>query len=338
MQRTNLLLLAFAAAFLGAGPAPVQAAGGGVTAQRASAQTRLAAMRRPLPGEFDVLLVVLDDLGTDKLGIYAVDPGEPVPCASPIVGAIPTPTLDGLRSDGVLFTRCYANPTCSPTRAAILTGSYGLRTGMGHAVDPSDEPGYSLPAAEITLPELIRDANPAVYRRAAFGKWHLTDYEASDCHPAERGSERFEGHKGNNTSHYAWRKVTATALGSACGTASSAEFPAVPGLAPSTDSWDASVTRADAVAWVAGLSPTERFFAYVAFRPRTRRSRCRPTPRFRGGRRRASRSWATKPATSRARTSPTTRSSSTTRTSRPWTTSWARCSTGSRRPCRPRRS
>ncbi len=225
-------------------------------------------VRLPQPGEFNVLLVVLDDLGTDKLGIYAADTGAPAQCTSPIVAGIPTPTLDGLRADGILFTRCYSNPTCSPTRAALLTGRYGMRTGMGHAVNPSDDPGYTLPLTEITVAEMIRDENSHPYRRGAFGKWHLTDYESDDCHPAESGFERFEGHKANNGSHYDWKKLTAVATAAGtCSSTSWANVPAVPGATPSTAAWDASVTRADALTWINGLGSSERFFAYVCFSP-----------------------------------------------------------------------
>lgn len=262
------LLLATCVLGFAAEARPSAAGGQVVDATRVGAHARGTPRRLPQPGEFNVLLVVLDDLGTDKLGMYAADGGPPAICTSPQIAAIPTPNLDALRADGVLFTRCYANPTCSPTRAAILTGRYGLRTGMGHSVHPTDDPGYTLPTSETTLPELIRDVNQVAYRRGAFGKWHVADYEAGDCHPAECGFERFDGAKGNVTSHYDWTKVTATggtALG--CGSSSSVAVPAVPGVAPSTDSWDASTNRADALAWIHGLASGERFFAYVCFNP-----------------------------------------------------------------------
>ncbi|MBL8863261.1 MAG: sulfatase-like hydrolase/transferase [Planctomycetes bacterium] len=264
--RLSLTLLAASA--LGAASAAVAPTPGFVhDATRVGARARLAPLRLPAPGEFNVLLVVLDDLGTDKLALYATDPGAPAPCTSPLVGGIPTPNLDALRASGVLFTRCYANPTCSPTRAAILTGRYGLRTGMGTAIITSDDPGYTLPTGEATVAELLRDVSAHPYRRGAFGKWHLADEEASDCHVIECGFERFVGHRGNNVSHYAWTKRSATASGAACGLTSSSPVPAVPGAAPSADSWDASVTRAEAVAWIAGLPAGERFFALVSFGP-----------------------------------------------------------------------
>ncbi len=234
----------------------------------AGAHTRAGRLRLPMPGEFNVLMIVLDDLGTDKLRMYGVDAGLPAHCLSPQINGIPTPNLDQLRADGVMFSRCYSNPTCSPTRAAFMTGRYGLRTGMGHAVNPSDSPGYELPTGETCLPELVRDVNSFSYRRAAFGKWHLTDYDINDCHPAASGFERFEGIMGNPTSHYDWRKVTSVGGGIAgCTSTSSADVPGVEDLTPSTDFWDASVTRDDAVTWIGGLAGSDRFFAYVCFSP-----------------------------------------------------------------------
>ncbi len=224
--------------------------------------------RLPQPGDFNVIVVVLDDLGTDKLAIYGADVGPPVHCASAQVSWIPTPTLDQLRAEGILFTRCYSNPTCSPTRGTIMTGRYAMRTGMGYAIYPSDNPGYELPASETLLPELVRDANPHPYRRAAFGKWHLTDYDSGDCNPADNGFELFEGIHGNPVSHYDWRKVTSvggTAAG--CTSTISEDVRDPDGSPPSIAAWDAAVTRTDAAAWIHGLDASERFFAYVCFSP-----------------------------------------------------------------------
>lgn len=239
-----------------------------VSQQSVPLASRATHVRQPQPGEFNVLLVVLDDMGTDKLGMYGVDAGPPVHCGSPQISAIPTPNLDALRADGVLFTRCYSNPTCSPTRSALLTGRYGMRTGMGQQVNVTDSPGYTLPGSEMTVAEIIRDLNPFAYRRGAFGKWHVADYTTGACHPADSGFERFDGSRGNVTNHFEWEKVTSlggTVAG--CALSSAADVPAFPGFAPSTDSWDASVTRADTVAWINGLGDSERFFAYVNFQP-----------------------------------------------------------------------
>lgn len=265
--RTSISTSAVLALVLAASPhveasQSVASATSSAAAAAAASATRL---RLPLHGEFNVLVIVLDDLGTDQLAMYANDAGLPSYCASTQLGSVPTPNLDALRDDGVLFTRCYANPTCSPTRAALLTGRYGKRTGIGHAINPGDSPAYALPGAEIALPELLRDANTGGYARGAFGKWHLADYTLDDCHPADTGFETFEGHTGNVDAHFDWRKVSAiggTIAG--CTSSSSQPVPLVAGSTPTEQNWSAGVTRIDAESWIVarGTSP---WFAYVAF-------------------------------------------------------------------------
>ncbi len=248
--------------------APALAAQSIHEAVRVANRARLSAARLPEPGEYNVLLVVLDDLGTDKLKVYAEDAGPPGFCSSAQLDSVPTPGLDALAAEGLLFTRAYVNPTCSPTRAALLTGRYGRRTGIGHAINPGEDPGYALPAGEVCLAELIRDLNATAYRRAAFGKWHLTSYEGDECHPANAGFERFEGLMANPESHFEWEKVTSLG-GSLAGCTSTLtqDIPPVPGATPSEDNWNAGVARADAAAWINSLADTERFFAYVCFSP-----------------------------------------------------------------------
>ncbi|GAB5558979.1 MAG: sulfatase-like hydrolase/transferase [Synoicihabitans sp.] len=83
-----------------------------------------------------------------------------------------TPHIDRLAEEGIKFTHCYsAAGTCSPSRAAILTGRTPFRTGVYRWVPAGH---YShLRASEITLPELLREHG---YQTAHFGKWHLSNF------------------------------------------------------------------------------------------------------------------------------------------------------------------
>ena len=81
----------------------------------------------PCAAQDNVLLVIADDLGTDWLGLYGQSPDPPS-----------TPNLDALAAGGIVFTNAWANPLCSPTRAALFTGRYGFRTGVG--ANPHDGP------------------------------------------------------------------------------------------------------------------------------------------------------------------------------------------------------
>jgi len=68
----------------------------------------------------NILLIIADDYGADFSSVYTA--GNHIP---------PTPTIQGLSDNGVKFERAWAQPSCAPTRATILTGRYGFRTGVG---------------------------------------------------------------------------------------------------------------------------------------------------------------------------------------------------------------
>lgn len=112
-----------------------------------------AAAEAPRP---NVILIVADDLGYGDLGAYGA-------------ADLATPSIDRLAQEGLRFTDFYAvASTCSPSRAALMTGRYPPRSGV-NAVLFHDTP-EGLPDREITIAELLRDAG---YRTAMIGKWHL---------------------------------------------------------------------------------------------------------------------------------------------------------------------
>ncbi|MEE8595159.1 MAG: sulfatase-like hydrolase/transferase, partial [Gemmatimonadota bacterium] len=84
-------------------------------------------------GRPNILIIVADDLGYTDLGVYG--------------GEIGTPNLDALAGSGVLFTHFYSSPTCSPTRAMLLTGTDHHLAGLGtmagdHTPNQQGQPGY----------------------------------------------------------------------------------------------------------------------------------------------------------------------------------------------------
>ena len=142
----------------------------------------------------NILLVVGDDIGVDRVGAYREhrNPGR-------------TPTLDWIASHGVMFRNAWSNPLCSPARAALMTGRYSYRTGVGmNLTSFSDETGLSLD--ETTLPEIL----PA-YSTAALGKWHLG---SGHLHPNQSGFSHFAGSLRNldrigiGNEYYKWTKLT----------------------------------------------------------------------------------------------------------------------------------
>lgn len=142
----------------------------------------------------NVLIVIADDVGSDSL--FNTHPSASV---------APTPNLTALAGRGVLFRNAYANPTCSPSRAAMFTGRYGFRTGVTSVLEtPGAQGVYS---NEFTLPEALA----ATHRCAAFGKWHLGG--TATAPNGIGGWSSFSGSLGGGlgmttNSFYAWTKVS----------------------------------------------------------------------------------------------------------------------------------
>lgn len=111
----------------------------------------------------NVILVMTDDQGYGDLGAHENQ-------------YLKTPAIDKLYRESLRLTDFHVDPTCSPTRAALMTGRYSCRTGVWHTIM-----GRSIPRAdEVTIADLMAKAG---YRTAIFGKWHLGDawpYRAMD--------------------------------------------------------------------------------------------------------------------------------------------------------------
>jgi arylsulfatase A-like enzyme len=150
------------------------AAASGADAPGAPA-SRAAASRSSAPRP-NVLLVIADDLGVDRVACYREhpDPGR-------------TPVIDALAARGVLFRNVWSSPVCSATRATLLTGRYGFRTGIGWNL-PNEMDAYELPLGEVTLPEVLAPA----YASIALGKWHLSRGQRAR-HPRLQGFQHFRG-------------------------------------------------------------------------------------------------------------------------------------------------
>ncbi len=129
-----------------------------------------------------VLFVSMDDVGTDQLTSY--EPNA-LPC---------TPTLDALAASGVRFTRAYAQPVCSSTRASWITGRMAHRTGTMTAITrqiPRTAAGLSL--SEYGIAEHLRSFGWDTW---AVGKWHLNGDRQVDAHPNALGFTHYRGDLG----------------------------------------------------------------------------------------------------------------------------------------------
>lgn len=141
----------------------------------APAASLCAADSAAAPSKPNFIVILADDLGYGDLGCY----GHP---------SISTPNLDRMAREGVRFTDFYsAAEVCTPSRAALLTGRYPIRSGMCHnqfRVLRNISMGH-LPEAEITLAELLKGQG---YATGYIGKWHLGVWANNPAgHPFRHG-------------------------------------------------------------------------------------------------------------------------------------------------------
>lgn len=120
----------------------------------------LAARAKP-----NIVLVITDDQGFPPLGRH----GHPW---------LKTPNLDTLHDRSARFTRFLVNPTCSPTRAALMTGRHAFKNGVTHTILERDR----MTLKATILPQVLKSAG---YSTGIFGKWHLGDEDPYQ--PGRRG-------------------------------------------------------------------------------------------------------------------------------------------------------
>ena len=105
--------------------------------------SRATAAERP-----NILIIFTDDQGYADLACYGNQQNK-------------TPRLDQLAKEGTRFTSFYAQTVCGPSRSALLTGRYPIRS-----------QGWGMPASEITFAELMRESG---YETACIGKWDVSN-------------------------------------------------------------------------------------------------------------------------------------------------------------------
>ncbi|MEM6320769.1 MAG: sulfatase-like hydrolase/transferase [Bacteroidota bacterium] len=141
------------------------------------------------PTQPNILLIVADDLGVDATNGYQNSAMLPN-----------TPHLDSLRTAGLTFLNAWATPKCTPTRATIMSGKYGIKTGVQRS------PG-NLDASHTSIFSALATQTSNAYADAVIGKWHISqpvDYN----HPSELGIDYYSGSfQAQVADYYNWEKV-----------------------------------------------------------------------------------------------------------------------------------
>jgi arylsulfatase len=130
--------------------------------------TSVAVQQKP-PTKPNIILILSDDFGYGDSGVYGGGPNR----------GMPTPNIDRLASEGMTFFTFYAQPSCTPGRAAVQTGRIPNRSGMT-TVTFQGQPG-GLPKGEWTLASVLKQGG---YQTFFTGKWHLgeSDYALPIAH------------------------------------------------------------------------------------------------------------------------------------------------------------
>jgi arylsulfatase A-like enzyme len=142
---------------------------------------KLAALEKKFGKKPNIIFILADDIGYTELGSYGG--GK--------VRGFSTPNLDRMADEGMRLTSFYSEPSCTPTRAALMTGRHPVRIGMLGVLFPGTA-GMGLVDEEVTVAELLSKAG---YHTGMFGKWHLGDDPGMT--PIEQGFDEAVWSEGN---------------------------------------------------------------------------------------------------------------------------------------------
>ena len=134
----------------------------------------------------NIVLIFMDNFGYGELGVYG----------GGITRGAPTPRIDTLAEEGIRLTNFNVEAQCTPSRSALMTGRYAIRSGNGSV--PITTGMYGLTQWEITMAEMLSDAG---YATGMFGKWHLGHTKGR--FPTDQGFDEWYGIP-NSTDESLW--------------------------------------------------------------------------------------------------------------------------------------
>lgn len=147
--------------------------------QQATAERKLTALRERTGKRPNIVILVVDDLGYGDIGVYG---------GGVAVGAA-TPNIDRLAREGLRLTSTYSQPTCTPTRSALITGRLPVRTGLYRPILAGDKLTANPWEGEVTTGRVLSEAG---YTTVMVGKWHVGEPEG--MRPQDIGFDEFYGY------------------------------------------------------------------------------------------------------------------------------------------------
>jgi arylsulfatase len=155
--------------------------------QQDEARKKLADLEKKTGKKPNILIFLLDDVGWADFGFNG----------GGISVGNPTPDVDRIASEGLILTSAYSQPTCSPTRATIMTGQYPVHHGI------QSPPMYGQPGGLAGLVTLSKLMSGQGYVTQAIGKWHMGENEGSQ--PQNVGFDDFRGFLSVSDMYTEWR-------------------------------------------------------------------------------------------------------------------------------------
>jgi arylsulfatase len=137
------------------------------TSENRQIDQKLAELERRFGKKPNIIYILADDVGWGEMGWQGGGKHR----------GTPTPTLDRMAQEGMRFFHAYAEPSCTPSRIAIMTGRHPVRTGLLSVLWPGQTEGLS--PDEVTVAEVLSEAG---YDTAMWGKWHLGELEEHAPH------------------------------------------------------------------------------------------------------------------------------------------------------------
>ncbi len=188
-----------------------------------------------LLAQHNTILIIADDVSPDYFG-----------CFSKNTDTAMVPNISALSKKSVRFSKVWASPVCSPTRAGILTGQYSFRTGVGQVITGTASP--QLDTNEVSLASLLKKSAPKAYQTACVGKWHLNNNQPiKRTYPNKLGYDFYSGNfNGAITDYYKWTRIKN-------------------GIQDTVKTYATTQTINDAISWLDTLNKNRPFFLWVAF-------------------------------------------------------------------------